>query len=162
MRRVLDSLWVRHPRIWLVAGGLIWVGILALLVLGRDPPTEFFDQRSVPSGAPGQTVTVTVPVKRNLDRLCSVDSSRTFFDSNHAADTLSTNQHISAEGLALREKANPGKLVFNVPIPLTASPGMAKVITENQYFCPFNPTTWFKRIDDAWESYILVTPKVSP
>jgi hypothetical protein len=102
---------------------------------------------------------MTMPAKRNLDRKCSVRISRSFVSSEHARTIVTANQWVSAEGLEAREKDTPGQLIITVNVPSNAPPGASAFDTENQYYCPFNPSTWLWPIEDRWVFNVNVAAK---
>lgn len=152
----LQSPWLRHPRIWWTIGAFMLVFAVGNWLWGRDPPTKIGAQYNVPEVAAGQRVHIVVPVYRQLGRHCSVDISRSFISSEHARALLTARQHVSWEGLEAREKDTPGQLVIDVLVPAGAPLGMSEIETENQYTCPFNPSTWLWPIEDRWTFRFMV------
>jgi hypothetical protein len=156
---MLDSVWLRHPRIWWTLGGLILLASVATWVFNREVPTLIGVQYMVPTVEAGKPLVMIVPAHRNLDRKCAVDISRTFVNSEHARQVVTSMQHVSAEGLEAREKETPGQLIVTVNVPANAPPGPSQFDTENQYRCPFNPSTWFWKIEDRWTYNLNVIAK---
>ena len=159
MRIVIESPWLKHPRVWwtifvvgMFASVLMWVS-------NRDVPSVFGQQYTIPEVVAGGTVKLVVPITRQLNRGCSIDTDRSFIDSSGASENILENQHASAETLAKREAESPGYLTINVRIPDHAPEGPARIRTENQYLCPWNPTTYFWRIDHTWDYKVFVKAK---
>ena len=155
---LLDSPWLRHPRIWITIGVLGWAIAFSLALADRDPPTIVPDlTESTAVVQAGTELRIAIPVKRDLSKRCSVKTTRFLIDSTHATRTLVPTEYTSMEGRKLRERESPSVLNLVLPIESHVPEGSTLVQTENQYVCLFNPTTWIVPIDDSWAVRFYVT-----
>lgn len=149
--KLLDSPWLRHPRVWLTVGVLGWMLAFGLALADRDPPTIISDLTDTGLIVQaGSELRVSVPVKRDMSRRCSVRTTRFLIDSTHATRTVIPTEYTSAEGRKLRDKESPRALNLALSIQASVPEGSTLLQTENQYVCLLNPTTWFVPIDDSW------------
>jgi hypothetical protein len=159
---ILESPWVKHPRVWVTAGVLCMAATLVMWVSNREVPTVIGVPYNTPEVRAGERVRIVLPAQRSLERRCSIRLSRTLVKSDQAQETLVANQFVSADGVEERHKETPGQLVLDILIPESSPPGLSKIRTENEYICPFNPSTWIFPIQDSWLVNINVLPKRTP
>jgi hypothetical protein len=127
--RVIYKLrWV--PRLALV-GVLVWIGAMAF---DREPPFKLLSYWTN-QPKPGGTLVVRAKVQRDLDRECSVTSSRYLFDKVGARHEASGQQMMTPQALRNMDALAPGELNLQVPIPLSFPPGPATLTTVLEYRC---------------------------
>lgn len=126
------------------ASGMIVLGGLLSVVFALQAVVWYFDDEVpfevigyTPSiGSPGEDVVILVRVKRDVQRNCSVDFSRYFYDSRGTRfDTSEGERHMNASAIAQMDAANPGILQYTFRIPEAASLGTGKIITSLDYVC---------------------------
>lgn len=159
MKIVIESMWMRHPRIWLTIGTLGLLATMTMWLASRESPNTYGTQYTIPEVVAGGTVRLVMPLQRETSRRCSIDTDRTFVDSSGASEIIVENQHTSAMSVSKRETETPGYLVTNIHIPDHAPEGLGIIRTENQFLCPWNPTTYFWRIDQTWDYRVQVKAK---
>lgn len=112
----------------------IFLTQVAVWMVDTSPPFEML-RYTLPPVAPGMWTTLKAKVKRNLDRNCSVDFNRYFFDSNGERFDISTNQHMNASAVRELDNQRPGELLFQFQVPYTAAHGPATLVTSLDYVC---------------------------
>lgn len=117
--------------------------LISYLIYERDSPAIVGPQTTIPKVFAGEEVVIEVPVRRDIDRDCSMRVNRDLVDSTHALRSLITSQDVSAQGMRDREKTSPGLLKMRMVVPANTPSGEAHVLSNDFFTCPRNPTTWF-------------------
>ena len=134
------------------AGRNAWMGWLFCLPLfyqlvdwslDRHPPFGIIGPVEVRGGKPGETVYFHAPVRRDLDRNCSVRFSRHMIDGAGVRFDFALDPRImTPDGLRAMDLLMDGGLRLAVDVPRGASPGRGSYTTELLYQC--NPLhKWF-------------------
>ena len=121
------------------------VGQLTLWKLDTRIPFEMTGPVVYDVPKPGETVKITIPVKRDIERDCSVLWSRYMFDSEGTRFDLTSTKFMSAEGIAYMDKLTPNILKVSIDIPPKAAPGNAIIVTQLAYMC--NPFQYIWPVD---------------
>lgn len=158
MRVILDSHWLRHPRVWFTIGALGFILAITTWLNSREPGTVVPSVWQAPDTAAGEAVRVDIPVTRHLSRRCSIITSRRIVDSNHSEETIIDQQLTSADSIAKREQETPGRLVLTIRVPPKTPPGQTQIVTDNAYRCLWNPSSWVFPIEDRWTIYFVTLP----
>ena len=94
---------------------------------------------------PGEWVSVTAHVKRDLKRKCSVDFSRNIIDKSGLMYVLQSRSSASDDMIRQMDARKPGKLVLSFLVPPTASYGEADIVSVLEYQC--NPMQRWRPIE---------------
>jgi hypothetical protein len=107
---------------------------IAVWALDRRPPFHLVSVQPA-LAIPGQSVVLTMVVRRNVERECSVTWSRWVFDGRNVRIDLEGQQQMGAAGISDIEVRNAGRLTISVPIPSSAFPGGAELVYDLDYVC---------------------------
>lgn len=91
---------------------------------------------------PGESVTIKVPVKRDVTKKCSVLFSRYMYDSDGTYHDLMATRFQSYSGILKLNEINPNQVKFSFTVPEDATPGPATVITQLAYMCNPLQSIW--------------------
>ncbi len=118
-----------------IATATVWTGLLSIAWFASDrkPPFEVLDVYPA-SARPGEYITITAHVRRDLDRRCEADFSRYLFDEVGARYDLGYTQ-ASAEMISEMDRRSPGMLSVSVKLPETMQPGNASLVSVLRYRC---------------------------
>lgn len=123
--------------IFLVGIAMLGAFLIQLGVWAADTRVPFqLLAYKVSSVAPGQLAVLDAVVKRDLNRKCSADFSRYFFDSNNTRfDITQGVQHMNSATIEDLDSRNPGELRFLFRVPAEAAPGKGTLVTDLTYMC---------------------------
>lgn len=148
------------------AGHNAWAGWLLslpfLLMAGvwltdRAPPFAVIGPVVVSNARAGEIVYFTAPVRRDLDRECSVVFSRHIIDVRGIRFDISTAPGVmTAAGLRAMDAAMGAYLRLAVEVPEQAAPGQAAFVTELSYAC--NPVHRAWPIEVSMPLLFLIQP----
>lgn len=93
----------------------------------------------------GEPVKVTIPIKQDLTRDCSLLFSRYMFDSEGTRLDLQATRFVSATGIILLDKTTPNSIQISLDIPKQTAPGIATIVTQLAYMC--NPLQYIWPVD---------------
>lgn len=144
--------WVRNLLpVFLMVGCITWGGLAAIAaVWAFDDALPFKVLRYTATPTyPGGTMLVIADVERDLSRNCDAVYSRRFVDAAGAQHPVESDTTMGHSAIFAMDKRNPNKLIFPVPIPESAAPGMGLVVTPIQYVC--NPWHWRRPITASIE-----------
>jgi hypothetical protein len=113
---------------------LLGVVQIAVWALDRRPPFVLLDVAPAVA-VPGESVVITMAVRRDVSRHCAATFTRWVFDGKNVRIDLEGQQTMSAAGVANIEARAPGRLTVRVPIPISAFPGLAELVTDIDYVC---------------------------
>lgn len=120
---------------WTFAGfALAGVAQIVVWALDRRPPFEVVSYEPA-IAVPGQSVALTLVVRRDARRDCAVTWTRWIYDGRNVRIDLEGQQQMSAASVAQLELRSPGRLTLWVPIPSSAFPGGAELVTDLDYAC---------------------------
>ena len=123
--------------------------------LNRVEPLVIIDQTEVPSGRPGEQIRISASVMRDSTPPCSLVAHRYVVGKmgyRYIIDELNVN----AETLAQMTKQFPGMLKTSIVIPMSITPGPAKLVSYLRYHC--NPLDAFWPIETVTELHFTVLP----
>lgn len=122
---------------WLIAGMILsWIWFL----FDRAPPITVVSVEPA-SAKPGEFVTITAHVQRDMRRECSAKMSRYIFDASGARFDMG-DSGISADMITSLERKAPGLLKVSFQIPLAASEGRAELMSVLDYQCNRTHILW--------------------
>ena len=126
------------------------LGMAQMLVWAADrkPPFELLSVEPAVA-TPGESVVLVFRVRRNVERDCAAILTRWVIDGKGVKIDLEGQQRISASAIRELEQRTPGMLITSVPVPLSAFPGDAMLVSDLEYICnpvqkwwwPINVTT---------------------
>ncbi len=122
-----------------IVTGLLLLGLLSLgwMALDTRPPFEVL--RVEPAiAAPGESVTITAKVRRDLDRECSCKMRRALFDGAGVRHDDATDYEFSAEAIRAMSESSSDTLSLKIRVPIDAAPGKARVESDLAYRCKGN------------------------
>jgi hypothetical protein len=125
-------------RPWL--GWLLFTPFLAVVLfwmLDRTPPFQQVGPAKIENiPRPGGAVVLSMPVRRQLSRDCSVHFYRHLFDGGgHRIDNVGEG-FLTADGLRVQaSRMGPDWMRLTVPIPAEAQPGSALLVSQLEYSC---------------------------
>lgn len=148
------------------AGRNSWIGwlfSLPFLVQGgvwladRSPPFAVIGPVVVTTARPGDIAFFTAPVRRDLERDCSVVFSRHIVDVRGIRFEVSKEPGVmTAAGLRAMDAAMGSYLRLAVEVPEQAAPGQAAFVTELSYAC--NPIHRAWPIEVSMPLLFLIQP----
>jgi len=144
---------------FLLFGFLCFLAVLVQLVVwGADRRVPFaLVEYAAPATRAGEAVVIHSRVDRALNRSCSVQYSRMFFDSGGARYDLTQGAQImNAAALSDLNRRTPDTLVISVTIPKYASPGVGSVVTVLNYVC--NPVHQIYPVEVLLSMDVVVKP----
>jgi len=109
--------------------------VLACWAVDREPPFAITGPVVATDAKPGGTATFVMPVRRDLDRECSVQFYRFLIDGNRYRHDQAAMIMSASAVRAMDERMTPGWLRMTVHIPENAAPGSAMVVTNLSYQC---------------------------
>lgn len=126
-------------KLWIIPAVMVAMQV-ACWVLERTPPIVIKDYvvNDAPQGGP---VVLSISVKRDLTRRCSVTLTRVFFDAVGTRHHIVT-QHHNTLASAMNEKLMPGRLTIGFDIPSAAARGAGHLVTTAEYTCNPLHTVW--------------------
>lgn len=109
------------------------IAIIAYYMLDREPPFAVLSVEPA-TARPGEYITITATVRRDVSRNCSAEFSRYVFDASRTRFDLGT-QVASAELVRSINERSPNELRISFLVPPAAAVGSAWVETVLQYHC---------------------------
>jgi hypothetical protein len=154
---MMDRRRTSRRKVILVA--VIWSALLVIPItwaLDRKPPFSVLPaQAETPTVRAGETLRMVLPIRRNLDKLCSATFTRHIIDAAGFRHDLGGVQFMSAESLHAMDIAGPLVKVA-VPIPIEVSVGPAVLTSDREYEC--NPLHTFWPIRTSMTFNFTVVP----
>lgn len=135
------------------------LGIAQMLVWAadREPPFEVVGVDPA-LATPGESVVLVFHVRRSVERECSAILTRWVIDGKGVKIDLEGQQRISADAIRELERRTPGLLITSVPVPLSAFPGDAMLISDLEYIC--NPVQkWWWPISITTQAPFTIGPR---
>jgi hypothetical protein len=132
--RAVDEIFEVLTPVW-NAAIILGLGSLAWLAMDRAAPfgvVEF--DRPPPSIAAGTNMLMSAKVRRDVERMCSVEGTNRM----HFADGTrweASSFKFSAQELAHQEARTPDRLRVSIAVPSWAAPGPAQLVTTRYYVC---------------------------
>lgn len=155
MTKIIDwagrNVWIG----WLLAIPFLLQGVIWLT--DRAPPFSVIGPVVVSNARPGEIIYFTAPVRRDLDRECSVMFSRHIIDVRGIRFELTKEPGVmTAAGLRAMDAAMGKYLRLAVEVPEQAAPGQAAFVTELSYAC--NPVHRAWPIEVSMPLLFLIQP----
>lgn len=120
---------------WTFAG-LAALGVAQIAAWALDRTPSFQLVHVFPAIAvPGQSVVLTMEVRRDVARHCSVSFNRWIYDGKNVRIDLEGRQQMSAAAIENLDARAPRLLTVSVPIPTSAFPGEAELVSDLDYVC---------------------------
>lgn len=133
-RAMVRFAWIPN---WTIIAAIV---IVAVQASDREPPFELL--RVEPAFArPGETVTIYADVWRDHSRACALDVYRSMYDVRGVRWDYPA-AHFTAQAIAINEARMPGRMAPTFPVPLSAAPGPAEVVTGLEYRCNKTHALW--------------------
>lgn len=107
---------------------------IAFWAFDREPPFEVLSSE-ITSAEPGRVVVLKQVVRREPERRCSADFTRSIYDSTGARFDLEGANFATAKTIDALEKFSPGGLTLAVIVPVGAQLGPATLVTTLRYRC---------------------------
>lgn len=107
----------------------------------RTPPFELLNYTAIPARA-GQVLHVDGPVRRDVDRMCSVEFSRAIYSADGTRIFDGKKSTMNSKALSLMDKQMAGRFKVDYDIPPTAKPGPITVVTNLDYECNPSHQIW--------------------
>ncbi len=135
LRWVDEALDVASP----IVTGMLLLGVASLGWMALDNKSPFEVIHVEPAiAAPGESVTITARVRRDIDRNCSCDMRRALYDGAGVRHDDPTDYRFSANSIRTMAETSPGVLKVKIRVPLDAAPGVGRVESDLAYRCPGN------------------------
>lgn len=136
--------------------GIFWVAVLvtAYWAADRAPPMQVNSIKTT-AAVHGGEAQVEMGVSRDTGRECSVTYHQFLVDADGYRFELPGTRYMSAAAIAAMERAHPGRIVVNVPVPQRAAPGRGRMGASLEYVC--NPLQLFWPIPVELEVPIDIT-----
>ena len=140
---------------WLLCVPILWQA--GVWLTDRSPPFAVIGPVVMKNAKPGEMAFFTAPVRRDLDRNCSVQFSRHLIDGRGIRFDLTKEPGMmTAAGLRAMDAAMGGYLRLAVDVPEAAAPGPAIFATDLSYAC--NPIHRAWPIEVSLEILFVIEP----
>jgi hypothetical protein len=130
---------------------------ITIWALDRRAPFEILSVEPA-MAAPGQSITLSARVRRDIERDCSVTYTRHIYDGANFRHDLEGAQRMNVEAIRAMDARTPNMLHVALHVPVNAAPGGAALVTTLDYECNPLHAAWPIHVVSEMQFTILESP----